>query len=97
MVLISGFDASESKLCSRCGTCQSLGILMQSVDKKYPELQNVCIAMSSPLAMIICLFLMISRKDRARLLQNRLFEEDDIEKGAAIMSEKLGIELPKSN
>ena len=53
--------------------------------------------MSSPLAMIICLFLMMSRKERRRLLDDRYFEEDDIEKGSAIMNAKMGIDFPRGS
>jgi hypothetical protein len=56
-------------------------------------MQNVCIAMSSPLAMTICMFMMISRKDRGRLLKGGRVQEDDIEKGASMMGQSLGIEM----
>jgi hypothetical protein len=97
MVLISGFQVEISKSCPKCGTCQLLGALIKGFDGQIPEMQNVCIAMSSPLAMIICLFLMMSRKERRRLLFNRYFEEDDIEKGAAIMNAKMGIDFPRGS
>lgn len=96
MVLISGLDRNPSSTqCTVCGSCQSLGHLISGFDRKTPEMQNVCIAMSSPLAMTVCMFLMISKKDRRRLLSSRYFEEDDVEKGATIMNATLGIELSK--
>jgi hypothetical protein len=76
--------------CPPCGTCQSLGILIKGFDKSVPEMQNVCIAMSSPLAMLVCLFLMLSRKERRRLLSRRDFSQNDIEKGSDIVLETLG-------
>jgi hypothetical protein len=97
MVLISGFQIEISKDCPKCGTCQLLGLLIKGFDVQTPEMQNVCIAMSSPLAMIICLFLMMSRKERRRLLNNRYFAEDDIEKGSAIMNAKMGIDFPRGS
>lgn len=93
MVLISGYEVSQSDQCPPCATCQSLGALIHGFDIRSPEMQNICIAMSTPLAMIVCMFLMITRKERRRLLNSRFFEEDDVEKGATIMSSKLGIEL----
>ena len=66
-------------------------LFIRGFDQRTPEMQNVCIAMSSPLAMIICLFLMISRKERMWLLTTRDFEEDDIERGAAIMNLRMGL------
>ncbi len=96
MVLISGLDRNPSSTqCSVCGSCQTLGHLISGFDRKTPEMQNVCIAMSSPLAITVCVFLMISKKDRRRLLSSRYFEEDDVEKGATIMNATLGIELSK--
>ena len=95
MVLISGYEVSQSDQCPPCATCQSLGALIHGFDIRSPEMQNICIAMSTPLAMIVCMFLMITRKERRRLLNSRFFEEDDVEKGATIMSSKLGIELSR--
>jgi hypothetical protein len=81
--------------CSACEGCQSLGILIKGFDKSVPEMQNLCIAMSSPLAMLVCLFLMLSRKERRRLLSQSIFVVDIIEKGSAIMLETLGEQYSK--
>ena len=43
--------------------------------------------------MTICMFLMITRKDRRRLLTGGIVKADDVEKGAAMMSQSMGIEF----
>ncbi len=97
MVLISGKRVVRSNQCTPCGTCQSLGALIQGFDVRIPEMQNVCIAMSSPVAMTICMFLMISRKDRRRLLTGKIVKEGDVEKGASLMSQSMGIDFTLDN
>ena len=56
------------------------------------------IAMSSPLAILVCTWLMMSQKERMLLLTGRWgssSDNEDVERGAAIMNAHMGIELPK--
>jgi len=56
------------------------------------------IAMSAPLAILVCTWLMMSGKERIMLLTGRWgnVDESDVDRGAAIMTQHMGIELPKA-
>ena len=54
------------------------------------------IAASSPLAILVCTWLMMSRKERMLLLTGRWgSDNDDVERGVSIMNAHMGIDLPK--
>ena len=89
--LISVFDKNTPELQVHASLCPGPFVCVTL-------LQSIMIAASAPIAILVCTWLMMSSKERMLLLTGRwgsAKEDDDVEKGASIMNQHMGIELPK--
>ena len=81
-VALFSFSAPANSACGRCGSCQDLDYLMYTWYQYTPHVSFLVFAMSSTLPLMFSLWLMMTKEDRALMLNPGRFRTDSCEQHA---------------
>jgi hypothetical protein len=85
--------SSSKSLCPICGACQNLGSLMYHWLSNNPTIIACVVSFSSPIALCVCLLLMLSPSERQLLRSRVLQASGGTEGGAGLINKRLKIDL----
>ncbi len=84
---------SSKSSCAMCGVCQSLGTLIYRWLSHNPSIIACAVSFSSPIALCVCLLLMMSPSERQLLMSRALQASIGVEAAAGLLNKRLKIDL----
>jgi hypothetical protein len=85
--------AASKSQCGICGVCQQLGSLIYRWLSNNPSIIACVVSFSSPIALCVCLLLMMSPSERQLLRTRVLQTSGGVEGGAGLLNKRLKIDL----
>jgi len=87
------FNTSRNPDCDICDPCQTDAYLIRSWITYTPEFHAIVVTLSSPLPLVVSLWLMMTKEERAQLSTQSRTDPDELERRSAEVRQLMAIDL----